>query len=134
MAWHRLHAGEKYIHNRSAGRQPIHELAAIDARRSKWWRTEPLVALRRGQNKEGVSSADIEIQQPLLCQLAPGLPGWSQPIWQRPFILLGFPEWRWPRYCQAILSQVRGEQGAVALDEGLRCTSSQRSESLRALL
>jgi hypothetical protein len=32
--------------------------------------------------------------------------------------LLGFPEWRVPRYCQAILSQVRGEQGVVALDEG----------------
>jgi hypothetical protein len=36
MAWHRLDAGEKYIHNRSAGRQPIHELAGIGARRSKW--------------------------------------------------------------------------------------------------
>jgi hypothetical protein len=32
-------------------------------------------------------------------------------------ILLGFPEWRWPRYCQAILSQLRDEQGVVALDE-----------------
>jgi hypothetical protein len=31
-------------------------------------------------------------------------PGWSQAIWQRPLILLGFPEWRWPQYCQAILS------------------------------
>jgi hypothetical protein len=44
--------------------------------------------------------------------------GWSQPIWQRPLILLGFPESHWPRDCQAILSQVRGEQGVVALDEG----------------
>jgi hypothetical protein len=49
---------------------------------------------------------------------AAGSSGWSQPIWQRPLILLGFPEWRGPRYCQAILSQVRGEQGVEALDEG----------------
>jgi hypothetical protein len=55
-----------------------------------------------------------------------GSPGWSQPIWQRPLILLGFPEWRWPRYCQAILSQVRSEQGVVALDGGTRRSESPR--------
>ena len=37
--------------------------------------------------------------------------GWSQPVWQRPLILLGFPEWRWPRYCQGRIGRV------VALDE-----------------
>ena len=38
-------------------------------------------------------------------------PGWSQPTWQRSLLLLGSLNWRWPRYCQAILSQVRGEHG-----------------------
>ena len=71
-------------------------------------------SLRRCQNQEGTSSADLEIQQAILVwklSWFEWLLGWSQPVWQRPLILLGFPEWRWPRYCQGRIGRV------VALDE-----------------